>query len=581
MMDLLAGRKAGGQVTDSTRPTNRRRSPANHAPGDRHLRVARPPAERSAPALSNSVAELAKLTPDTEQGVGDDRTADGKPSDAKALSAGRHGAMAMDEAPNADLQRLPQALREIAASPEGPEVGAFFDLDGTLVAGYTAMVFAEDRYRRRQVGASEVARTAALAALGVAGKATFADLIALGAASWRGLKLSEMEEIAQRLFDTKIADRVYPEVRALIEAHRRKGHTIVLASSATVFQVRPTARFLGIQEVLCSQLEVLDGVITGEVLPPMMWGTGKARAVQGYAAEHGVDLKQSWFYADGDEDEALMHLVGHPRPTNPGRHLAAVAKRRGWPVQRFSSRGGTKLGNYARTAVGLTAAGQASALAVGVGILKRNRRLAIDLMTKHGTDLLLACQGIETSVVGEEHLFSHRPAVFIWNHRNNYDPLMVAHMAGGSITGVGKKELARDPIMGTIARFADIVLVDRDNHEKAMQSMARAKEMARKGLNILIAPEGTRSPDGKLQPFKKGAFRLAMDTGLPIVPVVFRNADVLGSRGVNIARPGKVDAVVLPPIDVSDWTLDDIDERIAGVRQQFIDTLADWPGTYS
>lgn len=484
-------------------------------------------------------------------------------------------------APGSLERPMPDALREIATSPEGPSVGAFFDLDGTLVAGYTAMVFAEDRYRRRQVGANEVARTVALGALGLAGRATFADLIALGAASWRGLQLSEVEAVAQRLFEEKIAARIYPEVRELVEAHRRQGHTVVLASSATVFQVAPTATFLGIDEVLCSRLEVVDGVLTGDVLPPMMWGTGKARAVQQYAADHDVDLGASWFYADGDEDEALMHLVGHPRPTNPGRRLATVAKRRGWPIQRFSSRGGRGVGNLARMAVGLGAASQAGMVAAGVGLWRRNRRLAVDMALTHGSDLLLACLGVEPSVVGEDHLFSHRPAVFIWNHRNNFDPLVVGQLVRNGYTGVGKKELARDPIMGTVGRLADVVFIDRDNHEKAMQSMATVTEMARKGISVLMAPEGTRSPDGRLQPFKKGPFRLAMAAGLPLVPLVIRNADVLGPRNAYIPRPGKVDVVVLPPIDVTDWKLDRLEDHIESVRQLFVDTLEDWPGTYS
>jgi putative phosphoserine phosphatase / 1-acylglycerol-3-phosphate O-acyltransferase len=478
-------------------------------------------------------------------------------------------------------RRLPPALREIANSPEGPQVGAFFDLDGTLVSGYTAMVFAEDRYRRRQVGLNEVARTVALGALGLAGRATFADLIALGAAAWRGLPLAEMEAVAQRLFEDKIAARIYPEVRELVNAHRRRGHTVVLASSATLFQVKPTARFLSIGEVLCSHLEVEDGILTGGVLEPMMWGEGKARAVQEYAAEHGVDLQASWFYADGDEDEALMHLVGHPRPTNPGRRLAAVAKRRGWPIQRFSSRGGRGVDNLVRTAVGLGAASQAGALSFGVGLLRRDRRLGLDMALAHGADLLLACTQIDASVVGEEHLFARRPAVFIWNHRNNFDPLIVGKLVRGGYTGVGKKELARDPLFGVIGRLTDVVFVDRADHQSAMRSMAEVAGMAKRGISVLIAPEGTRSPDGSLQPFKKGAFRLAMSAGLPIVPLVLRNADVLGPRNATIPRPGAVDVVVLPPIETAGWKLGELDRHIAEVHQLFVDTLEDWPGTYT
>jgi putative phosphoserine phosphatase/1-acylglycerol-3-phosphate O-acyltransferase len=71
----------------------------------------------------------------------------------------------------------------------------------------------------------------------------------------------------------------------------------------------------------------------------IVWGTTKATSVQRFAADHQINLRSSYFYADGDEDLALMHLVGHPQPTNPGPALTKVADRRGWPILRFSSRG--------------------------------------------------------------------------------------------------------------------------------------------------------------------------------------------------------------------------------------------------
>jgi putative phosphoserine phosphatase/1-acylglycerol-3-phosphate O-acyltransferase len=94
---------------------------------------------------------------------------------------------------------------------------------------------------------------------------------------------------------------------------------------------------------------------------------------------------------------------------------------------------------------------------------------------------------------------------------------------------------------------------------------------------MLVAPEGTRVAGLALGPFKKGAFRMAMAAGVPIVPVVIRNADDSGSRNTGTMRPGTVDVAVLPPIQVEDWTLRDLDRRIEEVRQQFVRTLAHWP----
>jgi len=92
-----------------------------------------------------------------------------------------------------------------------------------------------------------------------------------------------------------------------------------------------------------------------------------------------------------------------------------------------------------------------------------------------------------------------------------------------------------------------------------------------------VAPEGTRTDSRTVGPFKKGAFRIAMASGLPIVPVVIRNSEEVAGRDSYRLSPGTVDIAVLPPIDVSDWTHDDLPKRIAQVRNLYVDTLADWP----
>ena len=93
------------------------------------------------------------------------------------------------------------------------------------------------------------------------------------------------------------------------------------------------ARELGIIDVVCNTFELAEnGVLTGRVNRPIVWGRQKAAAVQHFCTEREVELRQSYFYADGDEDAALMSLVGHPRPVNPRAGLAAMAATHGWPV---------------------------------------------------------------------------------------------------------------------------------------------------------------------------------------------------------------------------------------------------------
>jgi putative phosphoserine phosphatase / 1-acylglycerol-3-phosphate O-acyltransferase len=237
--------------------------------------------------------------------------------------------------------RLPGSVAEVDASPPGPGVGAFFDLDGTLVAGFTVAAVTRDRLRRREVGAAEFLQMMQLAVEYRLGRHQFENVIAGAVRTTKGRLAEDVDEVGERIFRQSVVDLIYPEMRELVRAHQRRGHTVVLSSSALTMQAEPVARYLGIDHVVCNRFVVDEhGVLTGEVQRPVIWGTSKATSVQKFAAEHGVDLRSSYFYADGDEDLALMHLVGNPRPVNPGPELTKVAARRGWPILRFSSRGG-------------------------------------------------------------------------------------------------------------------------------------------------------------------------------------------------------------------------------------------------
>ena len=474
--------------------------------------------------------------------------------------------------------RLPGSVAEIDASPEGPHVGAFFDLDGTLVAGYTVAAVTKDRLRRREVGTGEFLQMLQLALEYQLGRHQFENVIEGAVRSAKGRLAEDVEEVGERVFRQSVADLIYPEMRELVRAHQRRGHTVVLSSSALTMQVMPVARYLGIDNVICNRFVVDEhGILTGEVERPVVWGDTKATSVQVFAADHQVDLRSSYFYADGDEDLALMYLVGNPRPTNPGPRLTKVAQRRGWPIQRFSSRGsGGPLGR----ARNLAAIGSLWPLAYGalwVGVLTRSRRNGVNFLTRYWPDTVLALSGVKLNVTGAENLTARRPAVFLFNHRNNFDVFMVAALVRDNWTGVAKKELESNPLVGTLGKLLDAAFIDRADSAAAIAALKPVEEAARKGLSILIAPEGTRMDTETVGPFKKGAFRIAMATGLPIVPIVIRNSDSVAGRNATTLNPGTVDIAVLPPISVEDWTLEDLPERIELVRSRYLKTLADWP----
>jgi putative phosphoserine phosphatase/1-acylglycerol-3-phosphate O-acyltransferase len=190
---------------------------------------------------------------------------------------------------------------------------------------------------------------------------------------------------------------------------------------------------------------------------------------------------------------------------------------------------------------------------------------------------MFALTGVTLDVQGEENLWSHRPAVFVYNHRNNFDPYIAIRLVRRDWGSVAKREIA-GPLLPVMQRLIpNVAFIDRRDAEKAVEGLRPVTELLRSGVSVLAAPEGTRSFTGQLGRFKKGAFRMAMDAGVPIVPIVIRNADQVAGREAGIIRKGTVDVVVLPAVSVDDWTVEALDERIAGVRQLYVDTLANWP----
>lgn len=474
--------------------------------------------------------------------------------------------------------RLPGSVAEIIASPPGPKIGAFFDLDGTLVAGFTGVILTRERFRRRDMGVGELVGMIQAGLNHQLGRIEFEELITKASQALRGRPLSDVEEIGERLFVQKIAGRIYPEMRELVRAHQSRGHTVVLSSSALTIQVGPVARFLGITNTLTNIFETDEnGILTGEVLEPILWGPGKAAAVQKFAAQHGIDLADSYFYADGNEDVALMHLVGNPRPTNPEGKMAAVARQRGWPILKFSSRGSGGILGQLRTLAGIGSMGPVAAGAVSMGLLTGSRRRGVNFFTSVYPQLLLAINGVRLNVLGSENLTASRPAVFIFNHRNQVDPVITCALVRDNWISVGKRELQNDPILGPLGKLMGTVFIDRDDSTAAVRMLQEVETRAKEGLSVVISPEGTRIDTTEVGPFKKGPFRIAMAAGIPIVPVVIRNAEVVAARDSITINPGTVDVAVFPPISVADWTVDTLPERIAEVRQLYLDTLSDWP----
>lgn len=463
--------------------------------------------------------------------------------------------------------------REIREGPTGSKIGALFDLDQTLLVGFSATSFVRERLVNGQMTPQELGTTFYGALSFALGRTGFSALMTATTAAYRGIAESMLEEVGEEVFVKHLAKQIYPEARALVQAHQEAGHTVAIISSATRYQAEPLARDMGIEHVLCTELEVEEGVFTGEVVRPTCYGEGKAIAGRALAAQEGLDLAESYFYTDSHEDLPLLEVVGRPRPLNPNRQLAQVAKERQWPIRRFSSRGRPGVADLVRT--GLTYASLVPAMWVGAaaGLVNGSYREALNVSGAVWGDVATSLAGIDLRVEGEEHLWSHRPAVFIFNHQSALDAILMMKLIRRDVTGIGKMELKNNPIFGPIFTAAGVVFVDRANSARAIEALKPAVDALKEGRSLVIAPEGTRSPTPTLGRFKKGAFHLAMQAGVPIVPVVFRNVIDAFPKDARVVRPATIEAVVLPPVSTMDWTVDGLDDEIAEIRGSYLDIL--------
>jgi putative phosphoserine phosphatase / 1-acylglycerol-3-phosphate O-acyltransferase len=201
----------------------------------------------------------------------------------------------------------------------------------------------------------------------------------------------------------------------------------------------------------------------------------------------------------------------------------------------------------------------------------------VNFLTRYWPEAVLQLNGVKLNVTGEEYLTAPRPAVFTFNHRNNFDLFVVAALVKTNWTGVAKKELESNPLVGPLGKLMDAAFIDRDDTASAVESLKALEDAARKGLSIVVAPEGTRLDTDSVGPFKKGAFRIAMATGLPVVPIVIRNSESVAGRNSTTLHPGTVDVAVLPPVDTSAWTVEELEMRIEEVRTAYVELLAAWP----
>ena len=460
----------------------------------------------------------------------------------------------------------------IVDGPSGSQVGAFFDLDRTLIHGFSAKEFYQSRILSGKMKAREIVGQFGGVVVYAMGNRNFEGMARMGAKGVKGIKEEVFIQVGEEVYNKHLAKEIFPESRALVAAHLAKGHTVAIISAATPYQVDPIARDLGIEHVMCTRMETAKGRFTGEIIEPPCWGEGKAKAAMDLVEKYQLDLNQSFFYTDSIEDLPLLELVGNPRPLNPDKDLSALAFQNDWPVMRFTDKPRPGFANIVRTGLAFGSIIPAAMIGVMTGGLSMSWRDGINNMVGVVGDLGTKLAGITLTVKGEKNLWASRPAVFIFNHQSNADLLIVSKLIKKDLVAIAKKELKYTPI-GPIFMAAGVIFIDRSNREKAIEAMKPAVDALKSGTSIAIAPEGTRSEDYRLGEFKKGAFYLAMQAGVPVVPIVIKNAHDVMPKGRLSIQPTVVETIVLPPIPTKGWNKSNLNANIKKVRDQFLKEL--------
>lgn len=215
---------------------------------------------------------------------------------------------------------------------------AFFDLDRTLMSGSSAYYFGKAAYREglrplRHV-VSDLANTLIFRAFGASDEKSesLRDSIL---ESVEGIPAEEFQRMAPGVIE-EILPLIRPEAQALLDMHEAAGRDVWIVSASPIEIVGELARALGIEGGLGTVSEIVDGVYTGRLDGPFLYGEGKAIKIHELAGERGYDLAACYAYSDSGSDLPMMGIVGNPVAVNPDRALQSVAHRRGWPVVEFN-----------------------------------------------------------------------------------------------------------------------------------------------------------------------------------------------------------------------------------------------------
>jgi len=231
-------------------------------------------------------------------------------------------------------EKRPSARR--AAAPAKSRA-AFFDVDKTILSQNSGTLFV--KYLYEQGRATRVDLVKGLATY-LQYKVNILDIDKFTKQAVKQLKgqsETEMVTFCAHWYDEVVRNFIYPEARAAIRRHLQEGTVVAIVTGATRYVAEPLARDLGIEHVICTQLDVRQGMFSGRVVEPICFGEGKILKLRQFVEDHRIELAWSYFYSDSISDLPLLEIVGHPQVVNPDPLLYRTAARRKWPITMFSA----------------------------------------------------------------------------------------------------------------------------------------------------------------------------------------------------------------------------------------------------
>lgn len=204
--------------------------------------------------------------------------------------------------------------------------------------------------------------------------------------------------------------------------------------------------------------------------------------------------------------------------------------------------------------------------AILVSFFDKSGNLSHIVARAWGRSILFASR-IHVTVKGFSNIDPDKPYIFMPNHSSNFDiPVILAHLKV-QFRWLAKAELFRIPLFGFAMKRVGYISIDRSNRKSAFESLARAAQTIRNGQSVLIFPEGTRSRDQSVKEFKKGGFVLAVESGVPIVPVVIHGTWRIMSKNGLMVRPGNVTVEIFEPIETKDYSRSTKNELLERVHR--------------